>query len=38
MNLDFLKQKVWAVDGLTLTVGGVLLAALIIFLIWRARK
>lgn len=33
--LEFLKQKVWQVDGITITVGAVLLVLLIGFLIIR---
>ena len=37
-NLDFLKNKVSQVDGLTITIGGLILAAVIIWLVLRARK
>jgi UPF0716 family protein affecting phage T7 exclusion len=37
MSLDFLKNKVWQVDGITVTVGVVLLIIVIGFLIMRAR-
>lgn len=37
-NLDFLKNKVWQVDGLTVTIGGLVLAAVIVWLVLRARK
>lgn len=37
-NFDFLKKKVWQVDGLTITIGGLIIAAVVVYLIWRARK
>jgi len=38
VSLDFLKNKVWQVDGITVTVGAVLLVLVIGFLVMRARK
>ena len=36
-NLDFLKQKVFQFNGVQITVG-VLVVAVVIFLIWRAAR
>lgn len=38
LDLGFLKTKVWQVDGVTVTVGLVLLVVVIGFLVMRARK
>lgn len=37
VNFGFLKNKVWQVDGLQLTVGGLLLVLLIAYLLWRRK-
>ena len=37
-NLDFLKQKVWQVDGVTVTVGLILVIVIVGYVIMRARR
>ncbi len=38
LSLDFLKKKVWSIDGLTLTVGGVILAVVLVYLFFFRKK
>ena len=35
--LEILRNRVYQFDGLQITVGGLLIAAVVIYLIWRAR-
>jgi hypothetical protein len=35
INLDFLKQRVFQFNGIQITIG-ILLVALVLFLVWRA--
>ncbi len=37
LDLGVLRNRVYQIDGLQITVGGLILAALILYLIWRAR-
>ena len=38
INLDFLKRKVWQVDGITVTVGLVLVIVVVGVLYMKSRK
>jgi len=38
MNLEFLRKKVWQVDGVTVTIGAILLLVVVGYLIMRARR
>lgn len=38
MNLDFLRQKVFQFDGVQVTVGALIVGAVVIYLTWRVMK
>ncbi len=36
-NLDFLRNKVYQVNGLTITVGGLIVAAIVLYIVLRKK-